>query len=442
MPRLFAMSLVLCALGSLALAGGCGTDRMSLSSTEPPPPAADGPVSASPPAKAVPVEAPAAEEMKRFAHGSNAFGFDLFRRLREDPGNLVVSPSSITTALAMTWGGARGETASQMQKVLHFEGSAQEVASTAGRLARFLEDPGRPITFRIANQLFGEKTYTFVPAFLESTKAAYGAPIELLDFRGAPEPSRQRVNAWIEEQTEKRIADLVPPGTIDFTARLVLVNAIYFLGDWEEPFDPTVTRRAAFHTTKTEKKDVPTMHHGGVRRFTHRDGVSVVELRYKGGSLSMVVVLPDRVDGLAAVEKSLDPAALDRLLASMQSQQVLVAIPKFEVKPPSLALKEHLQAMGMGIAFQEGKADFTGMADPPDPRDRLFIGKAFHKAFVRVDEKGTEAAAATAVIMESGAGAGPKFVEFTADHPFLFFIRDNASGLILFMGRVADPSVS
>ncbi len=248
------------------------------------------------------------------------------------------------------------------------------------------------------------------------------------------------MNAWVEEQTENRIADLVPPGAIDARTRLVLVNAIYFLGDWAEPFDPSMTRRAAFHTSKAEKKDVPTMHHGGARRYARRGGVSVVELPYKGGSLSMVVVLPDRVDGLAAVEKSLDPAALDRLLASTQNQQVLVTIPKFEIEPASLALEEHLQAMGMGLAFQEGKADLTGMADPPDPLERLFIGAALHKAFIRVNEKGTEAAAATAVIMEEGTGAAPKLVEFTADHPFLLFIRDTASGLILFMGRVADPS--
>jgi serpin B len=438
MPRSLHASLLLCA--PLALAAACGNDRTQASSAESASPAANRPAGVSTPAKGGPVEAPAAGELSRLASSSNAFGFDLFRRLREDPGNLVVSPASITTALAMTWAGARGETAAQMQRVLHFEGQAQEVAATSGRLARFLEDPGRPITFRIANQLFGERTYTFEQAFLDSTKAAYGAPIELLDFKGEPERARLRVNTWVEGKTEKRIADLIPPEGIDSTTRMVLVNAIYFLGDWADPFEASSTQPAPFHTTKTDEKAVPTMHRAGALRTARRDGVSLVELPYKGGSMSMVLVLPDRVDGLAAVEKSLDAAALDRLVSSMQSQQVLVSIPRFEIKPAApVRLKEHLQAMGMSVAFERGRADFTGMAAPPDPRERLFIGEAFHKAFVRVDEKGTEAAAATAVVMAAGSGPPPKLVEFTADHPFLFFIRDTASGLILFMGRVADP---
>ncbi|MEJ7729757.1 MAG: serpin family protein, partial [Polyangiaceae bacterium] len=184
-----------------------------------------------------PVAPPAADQVQRLAQGSNAFGFDLYQRLRKTQGNVVFSPASITTALAMTWGGARGDTAAQMKKVLHLEGTADEVTSTAGKLAASLEDPNRPITFRIANQLFGEKTYSFEQAFLDKTRAAYGAPIELLDFQGAPEPSRLRVNGWVEGKTEKRIKDLIPKEAVKSDTRLVLVNAIYFLGDWEQPFE-------------------------------------------------------------------------------------------------------------------------------------------------------------------------------------------------------------
>jgi serpin B len=414
----------------------------------PPPPAAEtgatSPTSApaSPSADpAPPVTPPAADQLQALAQSSNAFGFDLYQRVRKASGNVVFSPASITTALAMAWGGAKGETAAQMKKVLHLGGMPDEVMSTSGKLAASLEDPGRPITFRIANQLFGEKTYTFEQAYLDKTKAAYGAPIELLDFRGAPEPSRLRVNGWVESQTEKRIKDLVPADGIKSDTRLVLVNAIYFLGDWEHPFEKQSTSNAPFFTSKADKKDVPTMNRTGGYKFVQKDGVKAVELPYKGGAMSMVIVLPDQVDGLEAVERSLDARKLAELGNAMKSERVWVALPKFEVAPAkSLALGEELRALGMQLAFDREKADFTGIANPPKREDRLFIGNVFHKAFVKVDEKGTEAAAATAVVMPRAGSAAPaQPLELKADHPFLFFIRDNASGLVLFVGRVADP---
>ena len=174
--------------------------------------------------------APPPDAAAKLARSGNTFGFDLYQRLRKQPGNLVISPASLTTALAMTWGGARGETAAQMRKVLHLEGTPDEVMATSGQLARSLQDPSRPIVFRIANQLFGEKTYELVPAFVEKTRTDFGAPLELLDFKAAPERARLRINEWVEGKTEKRIQDLVPPGAVKPDTRLVLVNAIYFLG--------------------------------------------------------------------------------------------------------------------------------------------------------------------------------------------------------------------
>jgi serpin B len=383
----------------------------------------------------------AEDEMTRLARSSNAFAFDLYRGLGPGAGNRVVSPASVSTAMAMAWGGARGETAAQMQRVLRLEGSPETVMTASGRLAASLQDPSRPIVFRIANRLFGEKTYRFEPAYLDATRAAFGAGLEPVDFKRAAEPARVHINTWVEEKTEKRIRDLVPPGALSGDTRLVLVNAIYFLGDWQEPFEKDATRPAPFSISASEKKDVPTMHAVESFRFVAKDGLKAVELPYKGGQMSMLVVLPDAVDGLAALESSFGTERLEGIVKAVAPARVFVALPKFEVDPASaLPLGHVLETLGMADAFSRARADFSGIANPPDPRDRLFISEVFHKAFVRVDEKGTEAAAATAAVMARAAAAMAPPMEFKADHPFLFFIRDNASGMILFMGRVADPS--
>lgn len=374
------------------------------------------------------------------ARGSNAFAFDLYQRLRPQKGNLVFSPASVTIALAMSWGGAKGETSEQMQKVLHFEGTPAEVMDASGQMAAALQDPKRPIVFRIANRLFGEKTYSLETAYLEATKRAYGSTLELVDFKRAPDPSRLRINGWVEEQTKQRIKNLVPPPCIDDQTRLVLVNAIYFLGDWQDPFKKELTAPWPFRVTKREKKDVPTMHTTNSFGFVAKNGLKAVELPYQGGDLSMLVVLPDQIEALGAVEKSLTPQKLDELVKSLQPTEVAVSLPKFEINPSgALRLAHELKELGMSAPFDRHKADFTGIANPANADDRLFIGEVIHKAFIRVDEKGTEAAAATAVVMNL-AGGFQLATEFSADHPFLFFIRDRATGLIIFMGRVADPS--
>ena len=384
---------------------------------------------------------PPQDEMTRLARGNNAFAFDLYRGLGTGPGNRVVSPASVSTALAMAWGGARGGTAEQMQRVLRFEGSPDEVMRASGGLAAALQDPSRPVVFRIANRLFGEKTAEFVPAYLDATRAAFGAGLEPVDFKRAAGKARLLINAWVEEKTEKRIKDLVPPNGVGRETRLVLVNAIYFLGDWMDPFRKESTVPRPFSVSAAAKKDVPTMHRADRLRFAARDGLKALELPYKGGSMSMLLLLPDAVDGLPALERSLTAERLEAIVGSLAPVRVSVALPRFELEPPgALPLGDVLRALGMADAFSPSQADFTGIADPPDPRDRLFLSEVFHKAFVKVDEKGTEAAAATAVVMERAAALPEKLVEFKADHPFLFFIRDSASGMLLFMGRVADPS--
>lgn len=374
----------------------------------------------------------------KLARSSNAFGFDLYQRLRHKPGNLVISPASIATSLFLPWGGARGDTAAQMGKVLHLNGTASQVMATSGLLSRSLQDPARPIVFRIANQLFAEKTFQLLPAYLEKTKTAFGAPVESLDFEKAPDPSRIRINRWVESKTQGRIKDLIPAGGVAPDTRLVLVNAIYFLGDWETPFEHGLTRPAPFHLTAVVSKNVPTMFRLDEFRVARQDGVTALEIPYQGGSLSMMLLIPDEIGGLAAIESSLDARKLDALGSAMRREFVELALPKFKINPgKSLSLGEDLKALGMSLAFDRTQADFTGIADPPNPMDRLVLGKVFHKAFVRVDEKGTEAAAATEVDAIPLGGPPP---QLRVDRPFLFLIRDTASGLILFLGRVSNPS--
>jgi serpin B len=234
---------------------------------------------------------------------------------------------------------------------------------------------------------------------------------------------------------------LIPPRAIDAETRLVLVNAIYFLADWAEPFDKSATRPATFHVRGKDAKDVPTMNKSLYVRHAKLDGAAIAELPYRGGATSMLLLLPDERDGLAKLEASLDAKKLDAWVEKLEAKQLRVVLPKLEIDPAEpIELGKALSGLGMSIAFDRDKADFTGIANPPKPEDRLFIGKVFHKAFVRVDEKGTEAAGATAVVMPRAGGMPPKPVEFVVDRPFLFLIRDHASGLVLFIGRVTDPS--
>lgn len=429
-------------LALVALLPACGACDKGPSTTTSPPPTKAETVTEAPndTPNDIPKDIPDAPEL---AKGSNDFAFDLYGRLRGAAGNLAVSPASISSALAMTYGGAKGETAAQMKKTMHFTGDPSTTMTSWGDTTRALTEPARPMKIRVANRLFGEKTYTFAPSYLEQTKTAFGAPLEALDFKHAAEPARARINGWVEEQTEKRIKDLLPASSIKDDTRLVLVNAIYFLADWAEPFDKAWTKSEPFHLTATTQKNVPTMKRTDHLPLAKTDGARVLELAYKGNQTAMWIVLPNAVDGLPEVEKNLSSASLDAWKSKLSVENVRVELPRFEVNPKeSLALAKELQALGMTAAFDREKADFTGIANPPDPRDRLFIGNVFHKAFVKTDEKGTEAAAATAVVMARAGAAPQPPVDFLVDRPFLFLIVDRATNLILFMGRVSDPTAS
>jgi serpin B len=426
---------------TLALLGLLGCDKTARVATDTPS-ASNMPATTKVQTPMTSAAIPPTGDMKRLASSSNALGFDVYGKVRAAPGNLAMSPASISAALAMTYGGARGDTEAQMKRVLHLDGARDGVMTDWGNLARGLQDPARPLKLRIANRLFGEKTVKLEQAFLDKTKEAYGAPLEPTDFKNAFEPARGHINGWVEDQTEKRIKDLLPAGALDAETRLVLVNAVYFLADWAEPFEMNATSEEIFNVSASVQKKTPMMHQGGFHRIAQADGVKILELPYKGGDAAMLVILPDRADGLPDVEASLSTAKLDAWTTALAPSMVAVTLPRFEVSPtPSMSLGAELVKLGMPDAFDRDKANFTGIANPADPRERFKIDKVFHKAFVKVDEKGTEAAAATAVVMARAGGAPPKPIVFKADHPFIFVITDKSSGLVLFLGRVADPTL-
>ena len=394
----------------------------------------------------LPVEPPSDEEQRRLARSSNAFATALWQKVRGSPGNLAVSPASITLALAMTWGGARGETSSEMKQALHFEGSTDEVMASAGQLLQAWNTNSGSTLLRVANRLFGSKSYTFEQPYLTQTRATFNAPLEPVDFDDDIETTRKSINAWVARQTEDRIQGLLPERSLrPHLTKLVLVNAVYFKAVWAHFFSEDLTRTEPFFVTPQVKKDAALMRRTGSYGYAEQDGVKVLELPYQEGAWSMIIVLPDAVEGLEAVERSLTSEGFNDWVTALHSETVNVVLPRFEVNPESsVELGEALAELGMKRAFDPQQADFTGMANPTNPNERLHISKVFHKAFVKVNEKGTEAAAATAVVMMGRTAMKrpqePK--DFRADHPFLFFLRDKASGMILFMGRVSEPGLT
>ncbi|KPJ51062.1 MAG: hypothetical protein AMJ41_00345 [candidate division Zixibacteria bacterium DG_27] len=365
--------------------------------------------------------------------GNNAFALDLYAQLKKEQGNLFFSPFSISTALGMTYAGARGNTERQMAEVLHFE-LGQEGLHPAFR-ELFMELNSRPggrrYELSVANALWGQKGYRFLEEFRELVRKNYGGGLNQVDFVKARETARRTINTWVEGETRGKITDLLKPGIINSWTRLVLTNAIYFKGYWASRFKEELTQEAPFTLVTGGKVNVPMMHLNGEFRYMEMDDLQALELPYLGGDLSMVVFLPKETDGIRNFEPSLTAGSLKKWLVRFREQEVLVALPKFKMTC-DFRLDQALKSMGMTDAFEE--ADFSGMTG----RKELFIAAVVHKAFVEVNEEGTEAAAATAVVMEKGA-VGQRPPVFRADHPFLFLIRDLRSNSILFLGRVMDP---
>jgi len=377
----------------------------------------------------------------------DAFALDLYAKLRAREGNLFFSPYSISAALGMTRVGAADGTAREMDAVLRvapgpanqaIDEAAQvrRVAAAYGSLQRYLTGGAdQYYQLFIANALWGRKGVAFKGPFLKTVKEEFGGGLSEVDFAGATEAARKTINDWVAAQTKDKIRDLIGPGMITPATVLVLTNAIYFKAAWMHPFYKELTGKGPFYVSATQKVDAQMMKLTEHFRFAQVDGVKLLELPYQGNDLSMLILLPDKREGVADLEKSLTAEKLSQWRAKLtaREQQVFVTLPRFKTTSEFL-LNDPLIQLGMKRAFTE-QADFTGMTDSKS----LFIGLVLHKAFVDVNEAGTEAAAATAVIMEGEDKPG-RPVEFLADHPFIFLIKENTTGCVLFMGRIVDPT--
>ena len=370
--------------------------------------------------------------------GDNQFAVDLYAQLdRQRPGkNLFFSPTSISLALAMTAAGARGPTQVEMAKALQLDANLAQAHAHYHQLLEQWNAVGekRAYQLHVANRLWGQKGYPIRPEFLTLTRQQYGAEMLLVDFAQAETASRE-INDWVEQQTNGKIKDLIPPGSLNALTRLVLTNAVYFKGDWVQPFQKRNTREEDFTLPAQEKVKVPLMHQQTKMGYAEEETFQVLELPYAGRELSMVVLLPKKADGLPELEKAITVDKLASLLSNLPVREVNAYLPKFKLET-SFGLNPTLEAMGMKRAFSR-EADFSGISS----EEALYISAVLHKAYVDVNEEGTEAAAATGVLMKAHAARRPQPVPvFRADHPFLFLIRDTRAGSILFMGRLTSPA--
>ena len=382
----------------------------------------------------------AAGDLNELEDGNTAFALELYQRLKEQDGNLFYSPYSISLALAMTYAGARNETEQQMGDTLNFTlpqvklhpafNALDQVLASRGEGAQGKDEKG--FRLNIVNAIWGQKDYKFLETFLDVLAENYGAGLRLLDFINNPDESRIEINDWVSDQTEGKIEDLIPQGVIDSLTRLVLTNAIYFNAAWANPFDEEATEDGTFHLLDGSEVTVPMMSQTESFGYFEGNGYQAIELPYDGDELSMVVLLPE--DGyFGEFESTLDAESMGQITANLETQQVALTMPEFEYES-EFSLVNTLAEMGMPIAFS-GMADFSGMTGNRE----LMIGDVLHKAFVSVDEAGTEAAAATAVVMELTAHPGMP-VQVTIDQPFIYMIRDIETETVLFAGRVLNPN--
>jgi len=365
--------------------------------------------------------------------GNTAFALDLYKKLSSVSGNIFYSPYSISVALAMTWGGARNQTEQDMASVLHFPFPQAKLHASFNALDLALNRQAQTGGFdlHIVNQLWGEKTYSFLPDYLKLVSLNYGASMCLLDFIGNPEPSRLVINTWVSGQTNQRINDLIPQGSINGNTRLVLTNAIYFKAQWADTFGCNFTTDYVFHRSERDSITAKFMTREGAYNYVSSADYQAIELPYKGKETSMLIILPSP-GKMAQVEAGLSSEFFMTMYASLHSSNIFLQLPKFKFTTGSIKLADILTSLGMGVAFGDG-ADFSGINGTRE----LSISDVIHKAFVAVDEKGTEAAAATAVIMDNTAMPA---VSLSIDRPFIFLIRDIQTNTILFMGKLNDPT--
>jgi len=372
-------------------------------------------------------------DVRTLVKGNTTFAFDLYAKLKTSEGNLFFSPYSISAALGMTYAGAKGDTQVQMSRVLHFIPEQAHLHRAFSGLRQKLSRNGSEIS--IANALWGQGGYPFRKDFVALLAENYGAGLNEVNFREDRESARQTINSWVEKQTRAKIRNLIRPGIFTPLTRLVLTNAIYFKGVWASPFEKERTKEDSFMLSDGREIRVPMMQQKGVFRYAEKGGIQVLELPYEDSRLSMVILLPRSSGDMTELENSMTPEKLNLWLPERQ-RDIIVFLPKFRLTS-EFEMAEVLKSMGMRDAFDQGKADFSGMYDRKNvqPGEWLSVSKVIHKAFADVNEEGTEAAAATAAVMRTRSMPPV----FRADHPFVFFIRDNASESILFFGRVVNP---
>jgi serine protease inhibitor len=373
------------------------------------------------------------------AKDNASFAVDLYQKLCESDGNLFFSPYSISTALAMTYAGARGNTAKQMKKTLRFSLGPEKLHPAFGKtesILAALQKAGN-VQLNVANSLWPQQGYKFLGKFRSLLKKHYGVVVTPVNYKSAAEDARKAINSWVEKKTREKIKELIKPNILNSLTRLVLVNAIYFKGNWKTQFNAEKTKTLPFHVSAEKTVQVPTMAQKKKFRFAEAGTLQVLELPYKGGELSMILLLPKKVDGLRQLEKELSAKNLKHWTGLLRENEVFVFLPRFKMTS-MFELDKILASMGMPDAFNMDKADFSGM---DGKKAWLYISAVLHKAFVDVNEEGTEAAAATAVVMAvRGKAMAPP--TFRADHPFFFLIQEIRTGSILFMGRVTDPTVT
>lgn len=379
-------------------------------------------------------------DVQTVADGSNRFAVDLYRELAKEDGNVFFSPCSVHAALAMTATGARGETRDQMARVLHLPADPAEHLA-AGDLGRYYARPRPDAELAVANALWGQKGFPWRAEWLVSVNRRFAAGLHEADFSADPEAERNRINRWVEEQTRERIKELLLPEDVTRKTAMVLANAIYFKAAWATEFPKRATRDATFRLAAGGSLTATMMNRRGQYRYAETDTLQLLVVPYKDEELAMVVVLPREPAGLPAVERGLTADALAGWLGQSANVEVDVTLPRFRAEQ-RFELPKPLKGLGMTAPFEPEQADFTGMADYRRDEWQVWISNVLHKAYVAVDEEGTEAAAATAVVMSARPVSleRPRPIKvFRADRPFLFLIRDMTRGTILFMGRVANP---
>ena len=372
-------------------------------------------------------------------NSSNAFAVDLYAQLSKQPGNLFFSPESISTAFGMAYAGAQGQTATEMEHVFHFTLPPDRLHPAMGALLAEMNAEHKGYELRVADALWAQQDASFQASYLKLVQADYGAGFRPVDFKSSPDGVRETINAWVEKQTNDKIKDLLSPGVVNSSTRLVLTNAIYFKGNWQDQFDKEATQKEEFHLSATQWVMAPLMHRTGGYRYYDGGTFQALELPYAGDEISMVVLLPKETEGLPALEQSFASGVAGEWIRKMEPvDKVILTLPRFTMTQ-QFELSSALSAMGMAQAFSNA-VDFSGMTGKPD----FTISAAIHKAFIDVNEQGTEAAAATSIVMRATAARmpfpEPPPIVFRADHPFLFILLDTRSGSMLFLGRVADPT--